>query len=393
MKLQSKIMLLALFATVLTAVTIAFITNYATNQTSKELIEYNREKAMEDLNGITQDIYTTCEITDKLINSNLEKSLDYMQTLIKRNGGEKFSGNQLSWNAINQYTKEVQTISLPALTIGNITFPQNFSLQQNTPIIDDVKDHYEGTYTIFQRMNEEGDMLRIATNVETLDNQRAIGTYIPAVNPDGSPNPVISEIMTGKAYEGTAYVVNRWYQTLYRPLIDNSGRVTGIIYAGVSLDVKVPELRKSIIDRVVGKTGYVYILKGSGSNKGEYIISYKGERDGENLLDSKDADGNLFVQQLIEKTTSALPGSITKLSYLWGNPGEDNPRKKIVSATYFPAFDWVIGAGIYEEELFEASKMIEDQADTIFNYTIYATLAIAIIMILLSVIISKRIVK
>jgi methyl-accepting chemotaxis protein len=393
LRLQYKIMLLALLATVLTALTIVIITNITTDKTSEVLIDFNHDEAMQNLNRITKDIYKTCEITDKLINANLEKSLDYMQTIIRRGAGAQFSGSQISWNAVNQFTKDVRSVSLPSLKVGNTNFSQNFSMEQKTPIIDDVESHYEGTYTIFQRMNDQGDMLRIATNVETLDNRRAIGTYIPAINPDGNPNPVLSDILKGKAYKGTAFVVNKWYQTLYRPLKDNSGRVIGMIYAGVSLDTKVPELRKSILDIKIGKTGYVYILKGSGANKGDYLISLKGERDGENILNAQDANGIKFIEQLINESTAAVPGSITEISYAWINPGEDKARNKIVSATYFPAFDWVIGAGIYEEELFEVSEMIEDQASTIFSYTIYATIAIAIVIILISILIANRIAR
>jgi len=393
LRLQYKIMLLALLAAVLTALTIVIITNITTDKTSEVLINYNHKEAMQNLNRITKDIYKTCEITDKLINANLEKSLDYMQTLIKRGGGASFSGSQISWNAVNQFTKDIRQVNLPALSVGGMSFSQNFSLDQRTAIIDDVEEHYEGTYTIFQRMNDQGDMLRIATNVKTLDNRRAIGTYIPAVNPSGNPNPVLSDILKGKAYKGTAFVMNKWYQTLYRPLKDNSGNVIGMTYAGVSLDTKVPELRKSILDIVIGKTGYVYVVKGSGANKGDYLISLKGERDGENILNAMDANGNKFIEQLINEATAAAPGSITEISYAWINPGEDKPRNKIVSATYFPAFDWVIGSGIYEEELFEVSEMIEDQADTIFNYTIYATIAIAIIIILISIVIANRIAR
>jgi hypothetical protein len=50
-----------------------------------------------------------------------------------------------------------------------------------------VKKLAGGTATVFQRMNERGDMLRVATNIGDAGGRRAIGTYIAATEPDGGP--------------------------------------------------------------------------------------------------------------------------------------------------------------------------------------------------------------
>ena len=52
----------------------------------------------------------------------------------------------------------------------------------------------------------------------------------------------------------------------------------------------------------VGKTGYVFVLGGKYPfHRGHYIISRNGQRDGENLWDSRDADGHYFVQDIVSK--------------------------------------------------------------------------------------------
>jgi methyl-accepting chemotaxis protein len=124
-------------------------------------------------------------------------------------------------------------------------------------VVDDVKELVGGTATIFQRMNRQGNILRVATNVEKLDNTRAIGTYIPAVNPDGIPNPVVSTVMQGKTYRGIAYVVNAWYITAYEPIFDGQGEIVGVLYVGVKQE-NVESLRQAILKTQVGETGYVY---------------------------------------------------------------------------------------------------------------------------------------
>jgi methyl-accepting chemotaxis protein len=122
-----------------------------------------------------------------------------------------------TWQAVNQYTKASKSIDLPHMTLGGEWLGQNADPGIPTPLVDEVKLLVGGTCTVFQRMNEAGDMLRVATNVEKLDKTRAIGTYIPAVNPDGQPNPVVSTLLARKTFRGRAYVVNAWYLTAYEP--------------------------------------------------------------------------------------------------------------------------------------------------------------------------------
>ena len=81
-------------------------------------------------------------------------------------------------------------------------------------------------------------MLRVATNVKTLEGERAIGTYIPAEMPSGDrdkveANPVISTVLRGERYEGTALVLNDYYLTAYEPIQDASGKIVGMLYVGV----------------------------------------------------------------------------------------------------------------------------------------------------------------
>ncbi len=119
-------------------------------------------------------------------------------------------------------------------------------------------------------------------------------------------------------------------------------------------------LRQAIMDFVIGKTGYISILQGSGEQQGKYLISRHGERDGENILNVRDASGEPVVRTLIEKvrTLDFAPDSPlipTLTEHLaWQNPGEPAPRDKTVVATYFAPSDWVILANFYEDDYRDA---------------------------------------
>ena len=99
--------------------------------------------------------------------------------------------------------------------------------------MDEVKELVGGTCTIFQRMNENGDMLRVATNVIAADKSRAIETFIPAQNADGSPNPVVSALVKGQKFLGRAYVVEHGtsqpMSQLSWPLLDIEATTTFLV--------------------------------------------------------------------------------------------------------------------------------------------------------------------
>lgn len=68
------------------------------------------------------------------------------------------------------------------------------------------------------------------------------------------------------------------------------------------------DLRRTIMSKRIGYSGYVSVLGGKGNDKGDYIISQGGKRDGENILDARDAQGVLFIQNMIKRSIAANPG-------------------------------------------------------------------------------------
>jgi methyl-accepting chemotaxis protein len=133
--------------------------------------------------------------------------------------------------------------------------------------------------------------------------------------------------------------------------------VVGVLYVGVPID-DIPELRQAVMDTEVGKTGYVYIVGGSGRQKGDYVVSFQGKRDGENIWEARDDDGNLFIQSVVAKGKETRGGKCDFERYPWRNKGEARARWKIVAVTYFEPWDWVIGVGSYEEDFYEASDKL-----------------------------------
>lgn len=314
---------------------------------------------------VDSDLSHVVEITSQMVASQdallqqvMNHNLNVARYLLKGAGGIQLAPEQVTWNAVNQFTKQAQTVSLPKVLVGGTWLGQQRDPNVSVPVVDKAKSLVGGTCTIFQRMNAQGDMLRVATNVIGKDGKRAIGTFIPAVNPDGTPNPVVSTVLRGGTYRGVAFVVDSWYVTAYEPIRDASGRINGMLYTGVKTE-SVDSLRKAIMSIRVGKDGYVSVIGGKGDQRGHYIISHKGERDGENIWEAKDSHGRYFIQERINRAVELKPGEMFKMYYPWKNPGENKPRQKVAMVTYYAPWDWVISATAYEDDFGAAFQRLQ----------------------------------
>ena len=135
------------------------------------------------------------------------------------------------------------------------------------------------------------------------------------------------------------------------------------------------ELRDAIMGIQVGKTGYVYVL----DNEGNYVVSAGGKRDGENIWQAKDADGVLFIQQILQKARRS-PGRTVEQLYPWKNKGEDSARLKVARAVHYPQWGWTIGAGAYMEDFLAAEKSIQGAGRTnLINFAVVAVLALLVV--------------
>jgi methyl-accepting chemotaxis protein len=375
MTLQSKLLTSKLALAIVPAATIAAIilwqTSAATEKTAastEEGLKSTSETAKEalvdagfvDLEHVAENVHAMCLAQQELLQQTVRKNLSVVDYVLHQTGPVTFADETVTWQAANQYTQAVTPSALPKMMLGDAWLGQNTDVNTKSPVVDTANEIVDCVCTVFQRMNDAGDLLRVCTTQHTPDGKRAIGTYVPAVNPDGTPNPVASAIKNGTTFYGRARVLNNWCITAYKPVFDEANNVVG------ALGVAVPEesatsLRKAIMDIKVGQTGYVYVLNANGASRGHYVISAGGKRDGEDISAAKDANGKLFIQEVCDIALGLKPGEIGQSRYAWKNPGDPAPRDKVVKIAYFEPWDWVIGVGSYEDEFFGAVKQMENE--------------------------------
>ncbi len=258
----------------------------------------------------------------------------------------------VTWDAVDERTRATQSVTLPKMLLGDAWLGENGKKSVSSVLVDRVKEFTGADCTVLQRMNEQGDMLRVATSVAQADGTRpGVGTYVAATREDGTPSPIIAAVLQGKAFEGKALAQGAVFQTRYFPIYGAGNAIIGALGVGAKLENEAA-LRQAVMSTAVGRTGYVFILGGKGEQRGKYIISRRGERDGENIWDTPDATGRLFVQDIVRKAMSLETAAVAFERYVWKNPGEPEHRQKISAITYFEPWDWVIAAGMYEDDYF-----------------------------------------
>ncbi|MFH0998629.1 MAG: Cache 3/Cache 2 fusion domain-containing protein [Pseudomonadota bacterium] len=388
MKLQLKLVIIGCVLVVLPQTIIGFITFFQNKSTLKATVEETTRLAYADLDYKLKSVYNLIVSHHEVIERNLKSALNVAREIVSHGGGFSTEERTVSWDATNQFSLASSKVELPRMKLGSSWLGQVTDPNASVPVVDRVQETLSVTCTVFQRMNIAGDMLRVATNVTKKDGTRAIGTYIPSVNPDGKPNPVIASVMRGETYTGRAYVVNNWFIGSYEPIRDAGNKIIGMLYAGIPID-SVKSLRQSILDMQVGKTGYAWVL----DSKAYYVISKDGKRDGEDISGAKDSDGNLIAVGIVNIAKALKPGEIGEQHYPWKNPGDPIARMKVSRCIYYAPWDWIIGVGTNEDEFMDTASRLEASAKQ-SSITLLSVLTLSLAAaVLIWMVVAKKITK
>ncbi|WP_041793716.1 methyl-accepting chemotaxis protein [Pararhodospirillum photometricum] len=105
-----------------------------------------------------------------------------------------------------------------------------------------------------------------------------------------------------------------------------------------------------------GENNYVFVL----DTKGTVLINRGAlKTEGKTLWDIKDAKGFYWVQAMVERSRHPEGGYI---DYLWPHAGQDKPVPKLAYVKDFPAWGWVVGTGVYMDDV---NDLFMDQATSL----------------------------
>ncbi|MBN1343314.1 MAG: methyl-accepting chemotaxis protein [Phycisphaerae bacterium] len=316
-----------------------------------------------DLSHTAKNVYSLCQASHEASREKIDRNLDLARRLLQYAGPISLAGEDVTWRAETGNTGDDKPIRLPKMVIGKIWLGQNADPNTPSPFVDQTRDSLGSECAVYQRINEAGDMLCVSSSLVTAGGRRPIAVSIPARLDRGGSNPLIASLLSGQTHKRRESLAGARYQSAYAPICDASGQVLGALQIAAKEECG-RSIRKAIIDIKVGQTGYVYVLNADGPTRGCYVISKDGQRDGENIWDAKDADGQPFIQKTCRAALALTSGELAEIRYPWRNAEDPQPRMKLVKLAYFAPYDWVIGVGVYEDELYKDVIEMESRAAT-----------------------------
>ncbi len=114
------------------------------------------------------------------------------------------------------------------------------------------------------------------------------------------------------------------------------------------------DVEEDLLDRMdrnrAGESGYAFVM----DYEANYILSKDRARDGENIWDVADADGNKSAQTAVEIGMTLTGAEVGYNTYVWRNLDDDEPRTKTAAFVHFPQLEWIAGSTVYHDDLVAA---------------------------------------
>lgn len=158
---------------------------------------------------------------------------------------------------------------------------------------------------------------------------------------------------------------------------------TGEYVSDVSSKMK-EEALKTVAGMRYGKSGYFWI---NDMHPKMIMHPIKPALDGQDLSQMKDPNGTYLFNEMVKKAQTEHKGGLVK--YVWPKPGHEKPQQKFSYVQLFEPWNWVIGTGVYVDDIESTIITMRKQTDSKINaIIIQMIIAVVIISLIISLIVS-----
>ena len=315
---------------------------------------------------IVEDTVKICRIIQRTQLDEDEKAREAVRARIGALGAPRLLNEKIKLRVASQMTPtEMRSINLPVLSFGNVPIDLKKSLDdsmsdsvgQIREVLDSLKNDTGLDFSILQRIDEAGNMLRVASTVMDSEGAPYIGTYIPATGgyDDGG---IVRTLLARKTFSGISRTLTTNFIVNYEPILDPYGDVIGAISYGRPQS-SISYLLKYFEDIRIGSMGYVWAIELVGRGESVVKVSRDGKRNGFIV------EGDTFKERremALDMITSAVAQG-EKIGLREYRLGSERSEGDVITAyTYFKPWNMVLGATVYRSDYSVGVEKIDSAA-------------------------------
>ncbi|MES9901593.1 MAG: cache domain-containing protein [Sedimenticola sp.] len=136
------------------------------------------------------------------------------------------------------------------------------------------------------------------------------------------------------------------------------------------------EVKRILNSLTYGEDGYFFVYDEHGVNLVHPIL---GNLIGRNLYDLQDADGDYVIRNLLH--VAGEGGGFHR--YLWNKPSTGENEEKLSYAVQLPRWRWMLGTGLYIDDITDEVEKIRGQVDINVRNTFFTVLMIITITVII----------
>lgn len=154
-------------------------------------------------------------------------------------------------------------------------------------------------------------------------------------------------------------------------------------------DKSIKQLQNEIVDIIEhlrnkgDGTGYIFIYTFDGINIADPILK---ENAGKNLIDFKDPNGKKVIYDLIQISKQKDGGYV---NYVWNKPTTNTLEKKISYAIAYTPWKWMIGCGVYLDNMQKVIETKEAQYQKKIISYLYQIVFLSIIIFIMGYLLNR----
>ena len=220
-------------------------------------------------------------------------------------------------------------------------------------ILDTLKADTGLEYALLLRINDAGDMLRVATTVKDADGNFFVGNSIPAAGDDASA--AVRNLLSKRPFSGTVHSGTLDFVGTYEPLIGSNGNVIGAVCYG-SLQKSYEFVLKYFESMRLGTNGFVWAIERLGDGRAVWRVSKDGKLNSM-IVDTDGVDDRREAMLgIVADAVSGADGKIGVRQYHISELGRHGDVTSVY--TYFKPWNMVVGVTAYKSDFAEAMMRI-----------------------------------